>query len=64
MSLATALYRELTGYDDPERLRASSVYLFRCCACLLSNLGTVEKSVLRVLGLTILVCVALVLLAL
>ena len=60
MSLAGNIYRELTGYDDPDSYAPpliACIVVALCC-------WVPWVRVLRVLGFTILVCVALVLLAL
>ena len=59
MSIATALYRELTGSDDRD---AYAPPLYACLIALVFMIPWAR--VLRVLGFTILVCVALVILAL
>jgi hypothetical protein len=63
MSLAGNIYRELTSCDDPDDYAPP---LYMCLGVALVYCLTLVpwKSVLRVFGLTILFCVALVLLAL
>jgi hypothetical protein len=63
MSLAGNVYRELTGYDDPDSY-APPLHICLGVALVYCLTLVPWKSVLRVLGFTILVYVALVLLAL